>query len=365
MKLLFCLNSAPEFAGVQQYILTITKELKSKGFIPIIWMNDNEPFQRKLLENKIEYYRYDGSILALKNIWQLMQIIRRHQIKIVHANLGGAAIAGALIKYFSGIKTLVYTQHFINPASTQGGFIKKIISKIVFKLTFVHYDSVIAISSEVRNSILKRRETSANKVILVYSGIKGIQGKKNITDLMDILIVSRLEKEKGIDKLLPVLWTLYQDGYDFSVTIVGDGGQEKILKEMSFHLGMQSKINFIGKVNDVSPYYLNSGIFVNPTFFEGFGLAIVEAMSAQLPVIAFNKGGPVDIIDHNKTGYLAESYEEFGTYLKQLLKNPELATKMGVAGYERFKDLFVVDKMMEQLLKIYGILPKQKNEGEA
>jgi len=353
MKILFCLNSASEFAGVQQYILSLVTALQKEGIHAIVWLNENAAFETKLSEHGISFYQYQESIYSLKNLWKLTTLIKKEKIKIIHANLGGAAIASAIVKRISGIKKFIYTQHFINPASSQGSIIKRLVSKLVFKVVLLNVDYVIAISNEVKRSILNRKEVSERKIKLIYNGIIAVSGETQASVIPNILIVSRLEHEKGVDKLLPIFWKLLQNGYDFSVTIVGGGSQEKVLKDMANSLELDPRIKFIGKVKDVSPYYLKASVYLNPTMYEGFGLAIVEAMSAKLPVIAFNKGGPVDIVVNERTGYLVESYDAFGTGIEQLLRKPALLEAFGSAGYERFNKLFTADVMLNKLMVLY------------
>jgi len=350
------LNSAEEFAGVQQYILTIAQELKTQNITPIIWLNKNPVFEEKLKTNKIEHYVYLDSILSVKNILKLIKIINENDIHIVHSNLGGAAIVGALIRLIPKVKKLVYTQHFINPASTQGGLIERLVSRYVFKLILFNYSTVVAISSDVKKGILERKEVPERKISLIYNGIVGVDlnEKMKKLEVPDVLLVSRLEAEKGIDKILPVFWKLLQNGYEFTVTIVGSGSKENMLKKIVASLAIGDYVRFIGKVSDVRPFYSSASIFVHAANGEPFGLVLIEAMSAKLPVIAFNKGGPIDIVEHKKTGFLVENYDAFGVCLEQLFKDKKLVEEMGVAGYERYQKMFTVEIMMKQLMEIYN-----------
>ncbi|MDD5455793.1 MAG: glycosyltransferase family 4 protein [Candidatus Margulisbacteria bacterium] len=352
-KVLFLINSAPEFAGVQRYILNAAKGLKTSDWNVVVWLNKNPSFAQKLNENQIPYYEYSGSVLSLKNLLTLLVSIRHNKIQVLHANLGGSAIAGALLKYPAGIKRLVFTQHFLRPASSQSNFLKKFLAKIIFKFSFYFFDQCIAISNEVKKQMLDRKEVSLQKITVIFNGSEELKGDINRNKIPDILIVSRLQKEKGIEEILPVFTALKQQGLIFKVNIVGTGELETVLKKKCRELGLTDIIIFAGLVNNVIPYYFQSSIFLNPTLLEGFGLAIIEAMSARLPVIAYAYGGPLDIVDDGKTGFLVHNIKEMTTSLKQLIEDKNLREQMGEEGYTRFKSLFSLDIMIEKLLKIY------------
>ena len=230
-------------------------------------------------------------------------------------------------------------------------------AKIIFKISFCFYTQFIAISNDVKNQMLKRKEVNPEKVTVIFNGSEELKGDIKRNEIPNILMVSRLQKEKGIQVILPVFADLKQQGLMFKVTLVGTGDLETDLKKQCVELDIADVVLFAGLINNVTPFYFQSSIFLNPTPLEGFGLAIIEAMSAKLPVIAFAYGGPLDIVDDGKTGFLVRHPQEITTKLKLLISDKNLREQMGEAGYQRFKTLFTLDIMIEKLLKIYqGIL---------
>ena len=269
--------------------------------------------------------------------------------------MGQSAIAAALLKFPARVKRLVFTQHFIYPASSQSSLLKKNIANLIFRLSFAQYNQLFAISTEVRDTMIARHEVNPKKIRILYNGIEGVSGEKIQHQPFNILIVSRLSKEKGIIPLLNVLAEMLKEKPSFSVTIVGDGEEKSIIRQQINEWQLQDNIVLAGKSSNINEYYLKADLLINATKYEAFGLVIVEAMSAQLPVIAFNQGGPRDILINETTGYLIQSFEQIKEKVQILIDNPELRETMGKAGYKRFTTHFALNIMMNELIKEYGL----------
>lgn len=150
----------------------------------------------------------------------------------------------------------------------------------------------------------------------------------------NVLMVGRLIKTKHQDKLIEMFakvnlpdWKLVIVGYDHLKQHNLDR-----LKKLALTLGVEEKVIFTGKQNNIEEIYLKSSIFAFTSSSEGFPNAIGEAMSAGLPVIAFDCiAGPSEMIRDGYNGYLVplHDYEKFETRMSQLMKNPKLRSKLG------------------------------------
>jgi glycosyltransferase involved in cell wall biosynthesis len=354
-SIIFLVNSAPEFAGVQRYILNTAKELEKRGFSAYIWSSTNPFFMSKLKNSNIKYFEYKGSVLSLGNIYKLLKLIKKNNTKIVHANLGKSAIVGAILKKLTNIKKLVFTQHFISPASTSlaNSSVKRYIAKFLYRHVYSKYDRIIAISTDVADKIMERKESSSKKIEIIYNGIpavaqKIIENKKSAS----VLVICRLQKEKNIYGLLNIMAAIKSD-CDFNMKILGSGKEEQSLLDLSKNLKLDNHIEFCGHVEDTAKYYNKASFLVHPAKNEPFGLVLIEAMSAKLPIITFNSGGPKDIVEDGVTGFLVNSDIEMKEKIIELLENKDKRQKMGQAAYERYKSVFTIEKMVDSLMKIY------------
>jgi len=173
------------------------------------------------------------------------------------------------------------------------------------------------------------------------------QDKENI-----ILTVGRLIESKHHDRLIKIFKDLSLSEWKL-VIVGGDALKQSGLKELKRlvrKLGMEDKVEFTGTVSDVESYYKKSKIFAFTSSSEGFPNVIGEAMSAGLPVIAYDcVAGPSDLVDDGNTGFLTSPFEDitYAQKLKLLVNNADLRIQMGRKGRKKIQE-FQVDNITEE-----------------
>jgi glycosyltransferase involved in cell wall biosynthesis len=92
-----------------------------------------------------------------------------------------------------------------------------------------------------------------------------------------------------------------------------------------------------------------------PSYYETFGISVIEAMAFGLPVVAANVGGLPEVVEDGVTGILVppKDPEALAEALVRLLRDPDLSARMGRAGRERVRSEFTVDKIVSQTLDVY------------
>lgn len=130
----------------------------------------------------------------------------------------------------------------------------------------------------------------------------------------------------------------------------------------------RDNFRFLGKKSDIESFINAMDICVLATFTEGISNAILEYMAMGKPVVATEGGGTIEIVKDQKTGFLVKTShpDELANKIEFLLNNSEIRIKMGKTGKERIKNLFSLDRMVEQYISIYQKLhsPHQKTEKE-
>lgn len=150
-----------------------------------------------------------------------------------------------------------------------------------------------------------------------------------------LVAVGRLHPQKGFDQLLDALSLLRARGItNWHCNIVGDGEQADDLYQRRRALGLQDHVTFVGSVPDPKPWLVSSDIFVLPSRWEPFGLAIIEAMAAGLPVVVSATDGPLDVVDDHVDGLLVAvgEAEDLADGLEKLILDPGLRRQLGVRG---------------------------------
>lgn len=122
-----------------------------------------------------------------------------------------------------------------------------------------------------------------------------------------LLFVGRIVKSKGVRYLIEAVAILKERGHsEIEVWIVGDGDEMSSIKNLTYKLGVEHYVRFLGSVpnEELTDYYAAADLFVTPSLSEGQGVTVIEAMAAGTPVIASNVGGIASVIKNGETGYL-------------------------------------------------------------
>lgn len=160
--------------------------------------------------------------------------------------------------------------------------------------------------------------------------------KKETYDARQLLYVGSLIQRKGLDLLLPAL---VRTPEDIRLVIVGEGQEKQILEEQIAKLGIKERVEFMGYVEGepLRELYRTSDVFILPTREDCFGLVILEAMCASLPVISSKYAdGARDLVEDGVNGYIVdpEDTEAFAAAITRIFSEGRLA-EMGEASYDR------------------------------
>jgi glycosyltransferase involved in cell wall biosynthesis len=174
------------------------------------------------------------------------------------------------------------------------------------------YNRVFAISNTVKNDIEKR---SSVKPIVIYNGIKIEQVKQKVDynfSIFKIVQVGRLDHEiKGQHILLKALKIIvYEKGVkNISVDFIGEGKSLDYLNGLVKEYHLEDYISFLGMRDRkfIYEHLKDYNLLVQPSLYEGFGLTIVEAMAAKVPVLVSDIDGPLEVIGFGKYGWIFRS----------------------------------------------------------
>ena len=187
---------------------------------------------------------------------------------------------------------------------------------------------------------------------------------KTREEAVTVLYVGRLEKRKGIDRLLHAIPKVVREAPYCRFVIAGDdigeapqGKSYRDYFESFASPEARKATTFLGYVKDseLSQLYVDCDIFAAPSLSESFGLIYLEAMTHAKPVVAFRTGGVPEVVAHNETGILVEldNLGELANALIGLIKRVEIRQEMGRRGYERVRTRFTVERMVEETVACY------------
>lgn len=161
--------------------------------------------------------------------------------------------------------------------------------------------------------------------------------------------VGRLKPEKNVRVLARLEGALLAMGHrDFRIVIVGEGGEGKWLRKNM----RQAEFTGVLTGRELSRTFANMDVLAFPSETETFGLVVLEALASGVPAIVMAGGGTKFIVQHGKTGFVANDFDEFVACTATLLKQPELLASMRNAG-RRYAISTSWERIFEGLYEAY------------
>jgi glycosyltransferase involved in cell wall biosynthesis len=305
----------------------------------------------QLIEKNIKIYKLDlkNKYSAAAALRKLRYIISKGGYDCVHVHLFPGQYYGAkLAKEFKDVH-FIFTEH-----ST---FNKRREIKLLYpveKWSYSSFEKIICVSEMTCRSLGDWMPSIKSKLKVIYGGIVINDIKKSKGPIYDAVLVGSLRgNEKGVDIFIKAIKNI--ENSITRVAIVGDGVLKEEFISLRDSLGLTEKIEFAGNVDNVNEYLSQSKMFVLPSRWEGFGLAILEAMAAHVPVIASNVGGIPEIINDGIDGILVpvEDIETLSKSMLYILNNKDKAMSMADNAYRTVCEKFSIQVFAKNLNNLY------------
>ncbi|HMS83539.1 MAG TPA: glycosyltransferase family 4 protein [Nitrospira sp.] len=226
------------------------------------------------------------------------------------------------------------------------------------------YDAIFSISEAVRDDIQVKQPGIRSTVIPNGICFSAVKAKTSYGQLpFRIVQVGRLDHQiKGQDILLRALQSVSQlfEGRSIVIDFIGVGPSKEYLSILAEELGLAEQCRFVGGQSRKTIYeQLHTyDLLVQPSRYEGFGLTVVEAMAARVPVLVSNRQGPMEIIENGKHGYFftAENHVDCGQKIVSIIKDSQKENfpEKLIAHAEYAKKQFDIANTAHQYLDAYA-----------
>jgi glycosyltransferase involved in cell wall biosynthesis len=169
------------------------------------------------------------------------------------------------------------------------------------------------------------------------------------------LAVGRLIEQKDHATLLRAFALVHERLPEARLAILGGGPLEAETRRLAESLGLAEAVSLPGRTA-IRDWLARAGVFVHTSRWEGFGIVLLEAMLAGLPVVATRVSAVPEVVVDGETGALVEAGDVEGVAreLGKLLAEPEVARRLGEAGRQRARTEFSVARMTERTLEVYA-----------
>jgi glycosyltransferase involved in cell wall biosynthesis len=332
--------------GSERHLLTLLPALAERGVdVRFLGLDDTsrapDPFYEALA---VPYIR----LPAPRDIDPRLALrVRREARKadLVHTHLVHADVYGAL-----GARRLVSTKHNDDPFRA-GAF------RFVERALARRASKVIAITEALARFQVERVGLPAGKLEVIHYGLDELPAAWGSNPADDVpsearvlLAVCRLEAQKGLDVAVRALPGIRARHPAAELVVLGEGPQRPELERLAYEL--EVPVHLLGRVPDVAAWLRRADLLVHPARWEGFGLALLEAMLASKPVVGTNVSSIPEIVADGKTGLLVAPDDTSGlaAAVTRLLDDPGT---YGELGRKRALSEFGVARMTDRTLAVY------------
>jgi len=363
LRIAHCLETVG-LGGVEQRRLLLARELDPARYEQILICTKTVgalPEQFEAAGVPLHRVGTFGSILNPGPYMRALRLIRQFRPHIVHGavyeGVALAAVCGTL-----GRVPVVIGEETGEPVGRSWK------GHLLFRLLMGLADHSVGVSPAVEDYLVRTLRLGRRRVSLINNGVAppreidaaetaALRAQLGFRD-GEIVIgtVGRLfDSHKRHSDLIAAFRSLCDRRDDLRLLIVGEGPDRGMLERLAGELGLTGRVIFTGYQADTRPFYTVMDIFALPSAHEAFGLVLVEAMFARVPVVASRTGGIPTVVAEGETGFLVPPCDPpaLAGRLQELIDDPALRRKFGEAGYARAHDRFSSRRYVGDVDRLY------------
>ena len=361
----------PSFGGVEYHVHDLALRLMERGHeVHVITRIGRYPDET--LPYPVHRFKGDFNLdhlhvsLGPGLLAKINELYKRENFDITHAHSIFSPLAVGTANLSSGIRGVpsIITDHSLMNRSLASPVYKLILRHSLGKI-----NAFIAVSEAVKEDLerILGKKLRGRPIYVIPNAIdlnfwrpppEGKDYWKERLELDGIIVTTttRLTKKKRAHIIPRIAKEVVDAGYDdVRFLIIGDGPLRKKIREKIGIYGLKDRVLMLGRKprEEVKRYLWASDIYLSPTIYEAFGIAVLEAQATEVPVVARNDGGVKEIVIDGITGVLARNDAELVDGVINLVENPDLRRKMGREARRRISKRFSWDVVVEKILEAY------------
>jgi glycosyltransferase involved in cell wall biosynthesis/4-amino-4-deoxy-L-arabinose transferase-like glycosyltransferase len=297
-----------------------------------------------LLSPRIRVFRPGGEGIQMKwNAFQLLRKLRRAGAYEL-ATVQEPAVCGSLVLLSGAAARLHVQDHSAMFARPVRGLKARVVHTISRVVT-ARANRVRTVSQRGKRGMEEIGISSeAIDVVPIATDVSVFSNVSHVSsDHPRILTIARLFPEKGVDVLLRAFARLKEKTSRAHLTIVGDGPEKESLVRLAGELKLDSVVEFVGSKTpeEIRQYLANVDVYVQPSRFEGWGMAVVEAAAAGVPIVMTDVGLAGEVIRDGESGHVVpvENPERLAEAILQTIQHPEETRQMSEAARKSVQEL--------------------------
>ncbi|MBL4645940.1 MAG: glycosyltransferase [Rhizobiales bacterium] len=358
LKIMLLLARA-DTGGAPEHVYQLIKALSSEVEFFMACPTDRPYFQRfSALVGADHMVEIPHRKISLSAMYRVYSTVKKQKIPLMHAHGKGGGLYGRLIGLVANVKR-IYTPHGMDPTARNRFWLSESDIWLDFMMDKISHAS-ICVSAGEKREILACYVSKASKLVVIDNGVTmglprrhhAVAGQK-----LKLVAVSRYDAQKNPDELIEIIASLQNRSIPggFHLTVLGEGAGRAGFETKLSERGLSEFVTVSGAVSDVRSTFHKSDVLITTSIWEGMPLALLEATSEGLPVVASDVVGNNDIIQDGDNGLLYPlGQPERAADQIMLLSDPEIRQRFADAGRKLVQTKHSVDFMAQQVLALYG-----------
>ncbi len=343
-------------AGAERVVFELATRLDRTRFDPhvlALWSMGgvDGPFAQHLRDAGVPVHMLRvGSKVDLTRVPPLVQLLRDLRPRILHAHLFHANLVARLVAPLVGHPRVIATHHVVERRKLGP---RMVLDRLSARLD----DRTVAVSDAVAR--FAKAECGANGVVLVPNGVElgPFRDARPAPDLAGrgaklVGALGRLDPQKGHDDLLRAWPRVLAAHPDARLAIAGEGLLHRDLERLASRLGIEGSVTLHGHRADVPAFLAALDVFCMPSRWEGFGLALVEAMAAGKPCVASDVDSLPEVLGDAGVLVPKEDPDALGRAIVGLLDDPARRADLALRARAR-AERYSVEKMVLAYEELY------------
>jgi len=315
MKILICITHG-NVGGATNSVFWLTKGLKEKGIEVKVGFGEGEYLKEKLEKERIEFVNFKwlkrthNPLSNLFFIFETKKFLDKERFDVCHFNSTNALFGAIGAKISKSKPKTVFTFRGLSilDPNYKKSFWLKPIYWLIFKILLSFVDIPVFVSNKNLEDAKKLKLVKDG--VVIYNGIPEPEFlereaarkffeeklKINLKNKFVIGSIGRLDYSKNYEFLIKVFPEILEIKPEAIAIIIGEGQERKKLRKFIEKLNLKDKIFLIGEIKDSSKYLKGFDLFVLPSRYEGLSLTLIEALFAEIPILASNVGGNKEIL---------------------------------------------------------------------
>lgn len=363
LRLAFAITEL-DAGGAENCLVNLAVGLDRARFAPVVYALAPRPTPPgDGLVRRLEAAGVETHFLNASSKWQfwatvarLAKLLRDQRADVVQSFLFHANVIAAQAARRAGIGRLCLGIRVADPSRWRMWMERQAARRA---------ERIVCVSESVAEFCRKQARFPAEKLTAIPNGVDVTRlTEAKPIDLSEwgipagrrlLAFIGRLDRQKGLDLLLPELPRLWEQLPEHELLVVGDGPQRATLQALA---GADNRVHFVGRRSDVPQILAAADILVCPSRYEGMPNVVLEAMAAAKPVVAMRAEGVCELLGPEAEAQTAArgDWPAFRGKLVEIAHSREFAARLGAANRARAQAAFSLPGMIDRYQRLYESL---------